>query len=90
MQVILALKIECVVKGNRENTKQITHFMFTKSLNKNEGYMHWKVFNKTCNFDNNLNTDSLCRSISAGISQSILNIVVLHEHLSRPLKTFKK
>lgn len=68
MQVILALKIECVVKGNRENIKKIAHFMFTKSLNKNEGYMHWKVFNKTCNFDNNLNTDSLCLSISAGIS----------------------
>lgn len=45
MQVILALKIECVVKGNRENTKQITHFMFTKSLNKNKCCMHWKVFN---------------------------------------------
>lgn len=45
MQVILALKIECVVKGNRENTKQITHFMFTKSLNKNKWCMHWKVFN---------------------------------------------
>lgn len=68
MQVILALKIECVVKGNRENTKQITHFMFTKSLNKNKCCMHWKVFNKTCNFDNNLNTESLCPSISAGFS----------------------
>lgn len=68
MQAILALKIECVGKGNRENTKQITNVMFTKSLNKKECYMYWKVFNKTCNFDNNLNTESLCLSISAGFS----------------------
>lgn len=90
MQAILALKIECVVKGNRENTKQITNFMFTKSLTKKECYLHWKFFNKTCNFDNNLNTESLCPSISAGFSSEYFKHSCFISACFTSIKLFKK